>query len=55
MAKFTVTNNRGDVAAYEGEYSFDEGVLTIQPEVGNKIHLSPTGWLLLETREPDSP
>ena len=55
MAKFTVTTNEGNVAAYEGKYWVDEGVLSVLPEVGNKVLFSPTGWLMLEVKEADPP
>ena len=55
MAKFTVTTNEGKVAAYEGKYRLDGGVLTVLPEVGNEVLFSPAGWLLLEIKEADPP
>jgi hypothetical protein len=55
MAKFTVTTNEGKVAAYEGKYRVDEGVLTVLPEVGSTVLFSQAGWLLLEVKEADPP
>jgi hypothetical protein len=55
MAKFTVTTHKGVVATYEGKYWVDDGVLTVQPDKGNKIYLSPIGWLALEVKEADPP
>ena len=53
MAKFTVTTHNGAAANYEGRYWVDEGVLTVQPDKGNKIYFSTIGWLVLEVEEAD--
>ena len=55
MAKFTVTTDKGNVAAYEGKYWVDEGVLSVLPDGGNRMLFSPTGWLHLEIQEADPP
>ena len=47
--KFSVATPDGKVTPYEGQYTIgDSGVLSILPQTGNPVILSPSGWLAVE-------
>jgi hypothetical protein len=57
MMDFKVAFTEDDVASYSGSSRYeihDYGVLVVTGETGNRLHLSPQGWLWVEDQEPRS-
>lgn len=53
--KFTVATANGQITDYNGSFIVsDDGLLRISPEGGNRIIMSPAGWVALEVTEESS-